>query len=99
NLISNAIKFSPEGKTITIKLAKNKKQLILAVSDEGMGIPEEDKEHLFSRFFRARNAETIKGTGLGLHIVQRYVELMGGEIQFESKIGEGSTFLLFFPQE
>lgn len=99
NLISNAIKFSPEGKAITIKLAKNKKQLILAVSDEGIGIPEEDKEHLFSRFFRARNAETVKGTGLGLHIVQRYVELMGGEIQFESKIGEGTTFLLFFPQE
>lgn len=99
NLISNAIKFSPENKPIRIKLAKNKKQLILSISDEGMGIPQEDHEHLFSRFFRAKNVETIKGTGLGLHIVQRYVELLGGSIQFESKIGEGTTFLLFFPQE
>lgn len=99
NLLSNAIKFSPENKPISIKVSKNKKNLVLEVKDHGLGIPEEDQKHLFSRFFRAKNVETIKGTGLGLHIVQRYIELMGGSIQFESKIGEGTTFLLFFPLE
>lgn len=99
NLISNSIKFSHEGSAIQVKLEKKKKQIVLTVSDKGIGIPVEDQKHLFTRFFRARNAETIKGTGLGLHIVQRYVELMEGEIKFESKIGEGTSFFLFFPQE
>lgn len=99
NLLSNAIKFSPENKPIFIKISKSKNRLVLEVKDQGLGIPEEDQKHLFSRFFRAKNVETIKGTGLGLHIVQRYIELMGGSIQFESKIGVGTTFLLFFPVE
>jgi signal transduction histidine kinase len=69
----------------------------IAISDEGIGIPKAEQKHLFERFFRASNAGNIQGTGLGLNIVKRYVELLHGEINFTSEEGKGTTFTLSFP--
>jgi PAS domain S-box-containing protein len=98
NLISNAIKFSDEGKKITIKTTTSKTKIFVEISDEGMGISYEDQQHLFQRFFRGSNATNIQGTGLGLSIVERYVELMHGKIIMESQIEKGTTFTLTFNQ-
>ncbi|MEM6316629.1 MAG: PAS domain-containing sensor histidine kinase [Bacteroidota bacterium] len=97
NLISNAIKYSPDGEDVTLSINNDNGQTIFAVADQGIGIPETDKEHMFSRFFRAANAENIQGTGLGLIIVQRYVNLLGGHIDFTSEEGVGSTFYVRLP--
>lgn len=97
NLLSNALKFSPEDKTITIKTNCDYSGLDLVVSDEGIGIPDVDREHLFERFFRATNVSHIQGTGLGLHIVSRYTELLEGTIQCMSELEKGTTFDLHFP--
>ena len=97
NLISNASKYADEGTEIIFDISINKNKLIISLTDKGIGIPEEEQIHLFDRFFRASNAMAIKGTGLGLHIVKRYVELMGGEITFESHLSKGSSFSVSFP--
>lgn len=99
NLISNAIKFSPENKNITIKTSITPQELIIKVSDEGMGIPKEEHEHLFERFFRAKNVTNIQGTGLGLNIVGKYLEAMEGNIIFESEIDKGTTFVITIPNK
>jgi len=97
NLISNAIKYSPDNKPIQITTKTQNQKLILCVIDQGMGIPATDQKNLFDRFFRAKNVENIQGTGLGLNIVKKYTELMHGEIKFESTEGVGTTFQLEFP--
>lgn len=98
NLISNAIKYSPEGKPIEISITtENKGFITLAIKDEGIGIPDEDQHHLFEQFFRANNAGNVQGTGLGLNIVKRYVELLEGHIRFESKLNNGTTFFITLP--
>lgn len=97
NLVSNAIKYSGENTTIEIKSAIIGQECRLSVKDNGIGIPEEDQKHLFEAFFRAHNTGVIPGTGLGLNIVSRYVSLMKGRIEFESKAGQGSCFTLIFP--
>jgi PAS domain S-box-containing protein len=97
NLLSNAIKYSAEGKTIHCHTFFEQDDFVLEVTDEGIGIPLEDQKHMFTRFFRAKNVENIKGTGLGLNIVRNYVELMDGKIKFTSKPGEGSTFTINIP--
>jgi signal transduction histidine kinase len=94
NLISNAIKFSPENSLIEVICNTEKEALLISVKDKGIGISEEDKNHLFERFFRAKNAANIQGTGLGLHIVAKYLELMHGTIEMESKLNEGSCFTI-----
>jgi len=99
NLLSNAIKYSDAGTVIDCRIDRRKDNLIVVIADEGIGIPEEEQQHLFTQFFRARNVENIQGTGLGLNIVKRYVELMGGSISFESKLGEGTTFTVFIPMD
>ncbi len=96
NLISNASKYSEEGTDITCSIQLLQNTLQISISDVGIGIPDEDQKHLFDRFFRASNAINIKGTGLGLHIVKRYAELMNGTVSFESVMGKGSTFTLNF---
>lgn len=96
NLISNASKYSDEGKPIICETKIEGNCFTISIIDKGMGIPEEDKKHMFDRFFRASNAMNIKGTGLGLHIVRRYVEMMNGELSFESELGQGSTFSVTF---
>jgi PAS domain S-box-containing protein len=98
NLISNAIKFSPEEKPVDISTEYTGKHIKIAVKDHGMGIPLEDQKHLFERFFRGHNATHIQGTGLGLNIVAKYVELMNGSITFESKENKGTSFMINFPQ-
>jgi PAS domain S-box-containing protein len=98
NLVSNAIKFSPEAAVINVELNKGDTELILSVKDEGIGISQEDQEHLFERFFRAKNAANIQGTGLGLHIVAKYVELMNGRIEMQSELDKGTSFYIHIPQ-
>jgi PAS domain S-box-containing protein len=99
NLISNAIKFSPENKPIDVKTQVDSKTVKIEVSDKGMGIPKEEQEHLFERFFRAKNATNIQGTGLGLNIVVKYLETMNGSIEFKSELGGGTTFYMTIPNE
>ena len=98
NLLSNASKYSTEDTTIHLKVLKAEDAYHFEVEDHGMGIPVEDQKHLFTRFFRAHNVENIKGTGLGLHIVQRYLDLLNGTIEFTSELGAGSTFRIRLPQ-
>ncbi len=97
NLLSNASKYSEPGQAIEIIVKKEKEILQLAIRDHGIGIPEEDHKHLFERFFRAGNVSNIQGTGLGLNIVKRYVELLNGAITFESQYKKGSTFTVSIP--
>ena len=99
NLLSNAIKYSEAGSTVELGTTLNKEELKLTIKDQGIGIPEEEQQHLFTRFFRAHNVENIQGTGLGLNIVKRYVELMNGTITFESTLGEGTTFVVRLPRQ
>ncbi|HQQ94067.1 MAG TPA: PAS domain-containing sensor histidine kinase [Bacteroidia bacterium] len=97
NLISNAIKFSDENKTVTIRTQVKDHHMHLMVSDKGMGIPKEEQQHLFERFYRAKNVTNIQGTGLGLSIVGKYLEAMGGKISFESELNKGTTFNVNIP--
>lgn len=97
NLLSNAIKYSREGKVISCVSTIGQESLQIVVKDEGIGIPLQDQVHLFTRFFRAKNVENTKGTGLGLNIVRKYVDLMDGTIEFVSKEGKGSTFTIKIP--
>lgn len=97
NLLSNASKYSPENATIELQLRKDGRDLEIGVMDEGIGIPELEQKHLFDRFFRASNAGSIQGTGLGLHIVKRYVDLIHGNITFTSREFKGSAFYVKLP--
>jgi signal transduction histidine kinase len=97
NLVSNASKFSDEGKPIEITTNTNKKnQLILSIKDMGLGISKDDQKHLMERFFRGANASNIQGTGLGLHIVSKYAELLNGEVKCKSELEKGTTFTITF---
>ena len=94
NLTSNAIKYSPENETVLIQTDINQSKFIIRVTDHGIGIPKADQKHLFDTFFRAGNVSNIQGTGLGLNIVKKYVDLMGGTISFTSVYGKGTTFTI-----
>lgn len=97
NLISNAIKFTPEKSSIHVKTTVDALTAILEVRDEGIGISEDDQKHLFERFYRGKNAFNIQGTGLGLHIVGNYVDLMKGHITLQSELEKGTTITISFP--
>ncbi len=99
NLISNAIKYSPEGSLINIDVNLGKDEFLFVIQDEGIGIPEKDIKHLFTPFFRASNTSNIQGNGLGLSIVRESLLLHGGKVSCSSKIGKGTTFVLHFPLE
>jgi signal transduction histidine kinase len=94
NLTSNAIKYSPDNSVITVATKVSNSMVIFCVKDHGIGISEEDQKHLFERFYRASNVTNIQGTGLGLHIIKRYVEMMNGNIQVKSEVGKGSEFIV-----
>ena len=96
NLISNAIKYSDLD--IQLLTSVENDTISISVIDKGIGIPEEDQKHMFTKFFRSSNVTNIQGTGLGLSIVKHYTELLGGTIVFSSKSGEGSVFELSLPQ-
>lgn len=97
NLLSNAVKYSPEHKAIELSLDADDENINIRVKDSGIGIPEEDQPHIFERFYRAKNSTNIQGTGLGLNITKKHVELMKGHITLESSLGEGSTFIVSLP--
>ncbi|MEH2327998.1 hybrid sensor histidine kinase/response regulator [Nostoc sp.] len=97
NLISNAIKYSPENGTIWFDLICKDRLAIFQIKDRGMGIPLKDQTHLFQTFYRASNVGVIQGTGLGLTIVKKCVELHGGHIQLESEQGVGTTVIVTLP--
>ena len=98
NLLSNAIKFSPANTSIEVTAIIQDEGFYLSVKDQGIGISVEDKENLFDRFFRGKNAINIQGTGLGLHIITKYLELMDGSIEVDSLLNEGTKFTIFIPQ-
>ncbi len=97
NLLSNASKYSAEGKNIGLTTQILPDKITITVQDQGIGIPLEDQAHLFSPFFRANNVTNIQGTGLGLNIVKRYLDIMGGEINYKSVAGKGTTFTIQIP--
>ncbi len=97
NLLSNASKYSSENDPIELNAKKNGSNVEVEVKDVGIGIPQEEQKNMFGRFFRAANATNIQGTGLGLNIVKKYVDLLNGEISFTSKEGSGSCFTLRLP--
>jgi len=98
NLVSNAIKYSGEETEIELFTSINASTITINIKDNGIGIPEEDHEHLFEAFFRAHNTGNIPGTGLGLHIVSRYVSLMNGSISFKSAVNKGTLFTIELPR-
>lgn len=99
NLVSNAIKYSGENTFIEFNTELTDNELCITVKDNGIGIPEEEQKNLFEPFFRAHNTGNIPGTGLGLNIVKRYVELMGGEVICKSALNMGTTISLIFKQK
>lgn len=96
NLVSNAGKFSPEKSNIKIKTIQYDHKIMLSVKDDGIGISREDQAHLMERFFRGANAGNIQGTGLGLHIVSKYAELMNGTVVCKSELEKGTEFIITF---
>jgi PAS domain S-box-containing protein len=97
NLLSNAIKYSEHDQEILVTLQLSAESISVKVKDRGIGIPKDEQDKLFQRFFRANNSTNIQGTGLGLNIVKQYTELMGGTVGLESEQDKGSTFWVTFP--
>jgi signal transduction histidine kinase len=100
NLISNAIKFTPPGGTVRVVLSSEGDDVLLTVSDSGIGIAEDEQADLFSRFYRTNAAKkgAIAGTGLGLSIVKSIVAAHGGSVTFQSTLGAGTTFAVTLPR-
>ncbi|MCB0549773.1 MAG: response regulator, partial [Phaeodactylibacter sp.] len=99
NLISNAVKFTPSGGEVTVRIREEDKQLLLEVSDTGVGIDKEKLPFIFNRFYQVDSSTTRRGegTGIGLAHTQELVQLMGGDIAVESQLGKGSTFTISLP--
>jgi signal transduction histidine kinase len=97
NLISNAIKFSNEDSVVKVNTSIVDRTLRIVIEDQGIGISEDDKKHMFERFFRGQNAQNIQGTGLGLNIITKYLELLQGDIDLQSELNVGTTFTITLP--
>lgn len=97
NLLTNAVKYSQQADTVTVKASHIDENIQLSVTDYGMGIPKKDFKHLFEMFHRASNVDNIEGTGIGLAIVKKTMYLLGGEVTCSSVESEGATFTLSFP--
>ena len=97
NLLSNAIKYSPQGGDIHLVLTCEKGQAALTIQDPGLGIPLEDQKHVFEPFHRGKNIGNIPGTGLGLTVIKKYLELQGGKISLKSEVGVGTTVTVTLP--
>jgi len=98
NLLTNALKYSPEGSNVYLDLSFDENDAVIQVKDNGIGIPEADQPRLYETFHRAGNVGGIPGTGLGLAIVKRSIEAHNGTIEFESQVGEGTTFIVRLPR-
>ncbi len=98
NLLSNAIKYSPAGGAISCSVVLESERLIIRVRDEGIGISQEDQQRLFEAFYRAENVIDIQGSGLGLTVVKKCVDLHGGTVEVESELGKGTEFGVTLPQ-
>ncbi len=100
NLVSNAVKYTPDTGAVTVAYTADQHQITFTVTDTGMGIPEAEQTQLFSKFFRATNAknEVTEGTGLGLYIVSQAIEKLGGTIAVQSVINQGTTFTVSIPR-
>jgi PAS domain S-box-containing protein len=99
NILSNSVQYSLPHSSIQFRLLRQKQQVIFQIKDQGIGIPPEDLPYLFEPFHRARNVSNIPGTGLGLNIVKRFVDLQQGKIEVESKLGAGTTFTVTLASE
>ena len=101
NIFSNALKYSEDCSNVTVKLYNEGNIVTCSITDEGIGISEEDKDKVFNSFFRSEslNHPNIKGTGLGLSIVKRLCELLNITINIESQLNKGTTIILSFPKE
>lgn len=99
NLVSNAVKYSPDTEPISVKVRAQNRQICFAVEDRGIGIPDEEQDKLFSRFFRASTAQGVPGTGVGLSTSHQLAQLLGGELEFSSRSGIGSVFTLKLSDE
>jgi len=97
NLVSNAMKYSPNGGRVQVRLSSDDRNVTFQVQDEGIGIPPEDQQNLFTSFSRASNVGAIAGTGLGLSIVKKCVDLHNGQITVESEVGVGTTITISLP--
>jgi hypothetical protein len=97
NIIYNSIKYSPENTMIDLEISKKENNLIIKISDNGIGIPKDDQKFIFNRYFRAENVLNIPGTGIGLNIVKTHLENIGGKIDFKSQENKGSTFFVELP--
>lgn len=97
NLLSNAIKFSDDGAAINLRSKVNGHSAEITISDTGLGISKEDQEHLFTSFFRGKNVTNIQGTGMGLHIVKRYIDLLNGTVTLDSELNKGTTVTFVIP--
>ncbi|MFC7395379.1 HAMP domain-containing sensor histidine kinase [Scopulibacillus cellulosilyticus] len=100
NLINNSIKFTPENGTISISLWKKQNQVLVRISDSGIGISQEDAQHIFERFFKAdKSRNRVRGgNGLGLSIVKKIVDMHKGTIQVDSELGKGTAFIITLPK-
>lgn len=101
NLLSNAVKYSNNNDVITVKGSTDNQnnRFEIAIQDSGIGIPDKDLDRLFEKFFRARNAQNISGTGIGLYLVKQLIELHDGDVEVDSTLGEGTVFKVSFPLE
>jgi PAS domain S-box-containing protein len=100
NVVSNAVKYSNRDTTVSIQVEENEKgMLVISISDQGIGIPEEDLDKVFESFFRSYNTGTIEGTGLGMSIVKKSIESLGGSINIESELNVGTKIKLIIPQK
>lgn len=98
-LLSNAVKYTPEGKNIYVSASIDNSLIEIIIKDEGIGIPKAGQRNMFRRFFKAKNATNLQGIGLGLNIALRYVHLMNGDITFDSEENKGTTFKISFERE
>jgi signal transduction histidine kinase len=97
NVLSNAVKYSPPGSAVVFEVERQKTDAVFRIIDRGIGIPESDLKQLFESFHRASNVGQIPGTGLGMVLVKRCVELHGGTIEVDSKEGQGTTIVVTLP--
>ena len=100
NIIDNAIKYSPEHTTIKIQTREVNQFIEITITDQGIGIPAEEVQNLFSRFYRIKNETTqkVKGTGLGLYLSKYFIEAHCGTLEVESEMGVGTSFMIKLPQ-